>query len=335
MKKKKIYIQERIKQNYNAGSKARNDCDAILESCGYKLLALTPLKFTLWYKILRKLNIFRVAFYLRGAEKCCIQYPLYSYLNNSFFWHFALKFFSGKLEILIHDIEGLRYKKSIEPNLLFLLKKCDKVIVHTPRMKEIIERSANIDTKHINVLYLFDYLTDEDSQPADLSGNKIIFAGNLEKSIFLSKINLLPSSISFNLYGVYHETIKEGINCIYKGKFSPENISAIEGNWGLVWDGDQLETCHGNYGEYLKINSSHKISLYIAACKPVIIWKESSISNFIVSNNLGIAINSLYEIPKRLAALTPAEKLKIETSVNNFSKKIKRGEMLKAWIQEY
>ena len=58
--------------------------------------------------------------------------------------------------------------------------------------------------------------------------------------------------------------IKEGPNCTYKGKFSPENISFIEGNWGLVWDGDQLETCHGKLGEYLRINSSHKISLYIA-----------------------------------------------------------------------
>lgn len=332
MKKKNVYIQELEKKSFHAGFKARNDCDTILETSGYELLALPMPKPTFGNRLLRILNIFRVAFTLRKAEKCFIQYPLNSYLKIPFFWHFAFKFFFGKLEILIHDIDGLRFSNKIEPNLCYLLKRSDKIIVHTPRMKEIIENTIKLNTSHISVLYLFDYLTTENAQPANISGNTIVFAGNLAKSVFLSKIDQLPSSISFNLYGVYHNSIKEGPNCAYKGKFSPENISFIEGNWGLVWDGDQLDTCHGTLGEYLKINSSHKISLYIAACKPVIVWKESSISNFIISNHLGIAINSLYEIPERLATLSTDEKMEIENSVNKFSVKLKSGEMLKACI---
>lgn len=331
MKQKKIYIEECSERSFNAGFKARNDCGAILKSCGYELLALPIPKSTFGNRLLRLLYIFKVAFSLHGIEKCFIQYPLYSYLKP-FFWYFAFKFFSGELEILIHDIRGLRSANKIEPELCYLLRRADKIIVHTQLMKEIIEDSVNLKASHISVLYLFDYLTKESTKPANINGNTIIFAGNLEKSTFLRKINKLPSSISFNLYGVYHNSIKEGPNCTYKGKFSPENISFIEGNWGLVWDGDQLETCHGNLGEYLRINSSHKISLYITACKPVILWKESSISKFIVSNHLGIAVSSLYEIPERLAALSVEEKMEIENSVNKFSEKLKRGEMLRTCI---
>lgn len=332
MRNRHIYIEEVKEKNFNAGFKARNDCDTILEACGYELLALPLPKPTFWNRLLRMLYIFRVAFSLRKAEKCFIQYPLYTYQKIPIFWHFAFKFFSGRLEILIHDIEGLRFANEIDSNLCYLLKRSDKIIVHTPRMKEIVKNTIKLNDSHMSVLYLFDYLTTENAQPANVSGNTIVFAGNLAKSAFLSKIDQLPLSVSFNLYGVYHNSIKEGPNCTYKGKFSPENISFIEGNWGLVWDGDQLETCHGKLGEYLRINSSHKISLYIAACKPVIVWKESSISNFIISNHLGIAVSSLYEIPERLADLSAEEKMEIENSVNRFSKKIKNGEMLKACI---
>lgn len=54
-------------------------------------------------------------------------------------------------------------------------------------------------------------------------------------------------------------------NVMYKGSFKPEQIDHIHGSWGLVWDGNSIEGCEGELGNYLKINAPHKISLYIAA----------------------------------------------------------------------
>lgn len=327
----KIYLQESTLKGteFNAGSKARQDCDEILEQKGYSRCSMYVSDSRLLCQLLRFYNMVVVLLKLRKASICFLQYPYYSYLRfGEMFYRILFGFYSGKVECLIHDILWYREEKKIEPALRYLLKKCDTVIVHTPKMKELLINKLLILPSKIKVLYLFDYLTEVSPLPANISGNQIIFAGNLLKSLFLSQLGNLPADLVFHVYGLYSDKLVESPCCIYKGKFSPENISAIEGHWGLVWDGDQLDTCHGNYGEYLKINSSHKISLYLAACKPVIVWDGSSLSNFIVENKLGISVHSLFEISYRLSLLTVQDKRNIEMSVVNFSQYLRKGKML-------
>lgn len=332
--RKNIYLQVTEIKNgkYNAGSKARDDCDRILESCGYKLLSLPFPKPTIVSRLIRGFRMFKVMSQLSNADSCFLQYPLVAYGSMRMFCNLAFWLFNGKTTVLIHDIEGLRKSQGIEPDLSYLLRKCDKIIVHTPQMKKILVKSFGLRPENVEVLYLFDYLTVEEPHSVDINGNTVIFAGNLSKSSFISELGKLSENVSFNLYGVYHSNVVESAGCRYMGQFAPDDITAIDGNWGLVWDGDRLDTCHGAMGEYLRINSSHKISLYIAACKPVIVWHESSISRFITEHHLGIAVNSLYEIPERLSSLTPAEKQRIADCVTDFSSHLRRGDMLKRYI---
>lgn len=327
----KIYLQESTIKGaeFNAGSKARRDCDKILEQMGYSRCSMYVSDSRLLHQLLRLYNMVVVLLKLRKADTCFLQYPYYSCLRfGKIFYRILLGFYSGKIECLIHDILWYREEKKIEPAIQYLLKKCDTVIVHTPKMKELLIKKLFISPSKIKVLYLFDYLTEISPLPANTNGKQIIFAGNLLKSLFLSQLGSLPADLVFHIYGLYSDKLVESPCCIYKGKFSPENISAIEGHWGLVWDGDQLNTCHGNYGEYLKINSSHKISLYIAACKPVIVWEESSLSSFIVENKLGISVHYLFEISDKLSLLTVQDKKDIEMSVANFSQCLRKGKML-------
>lgn len=96
-----------------------------------------------------------------------------------------------------------------------------------------------------------------------------MIAGNLspEKSRYLYKLRKLDMDLKFDLYGLNYEQVdfqKENWN--YKGVFSPEElVSVLQGDYGLVWDGDELLSCSGSTGEYLKYNNPHKVSLYIAA----------------------------------------------------------------------
>ena len=109
----------------------------------------------------------------------------------------------------------------------------------------------------------------------------------------------------------------------YNGKFNSDNIPLFpENTYGLVWDGDSIDECSGNMGQYLKYNTSHKISFYIAAGIPVIIWKKSAMSSFIYSNNLGILIDSINDIKMEFLNLNYQSYLK---SVHEMKEKITNG----------
>ena len=49
--------------------------------------------------------------------------------------------------------------------------------------------------------YLFDYLTSSPCSPVDPDGKTVIFAGNLEKSLFVRELGKLSGDVSYNLYG--------------------------------------------------------------------------------------------------------------------------------------
>ena len=46
---------------------------------------------------------------------------------------------------------------------------------------------------------------------------------------------------------------------------------------------------------------SHKLSLYLAVGLPVIIWEKAAEAEFVLKENVGVTVKSLYELPQRLA----------------------------------
>ncbi len=317
---------------YDAGYKARRDADACLSSSGYVPCMLRKDRRSWVNNVMAWYHLRRLASMMRGGGKLFIQYPYYLFSSrwkNIAFINSLLSRFDGEVECLIHDIHGLREGGGIEDGLASILLRCAKVIVHTPEMKNTLVRLTGIDEERVKILYLFDYLSESVASSANASGNTVVFAGNLRKSTFINGLRHLAPGVDFNLYGVKPSGFTDSANCRYKGKFQPEEINQIEGDWGLAWDGDSIETCSGSAGEYLRFNSSHKISLYLAACKPVIIWEESSLRDFICGNHLGISVRSLHEINERLAGLSVEERQLIETNVRQCSERLRSGYFLK------
>jgi hypothetical protein len=230
---------------------------------------------------------------------------------------------------VLHDINGSRFittKKKLLDQELKLFKNFNFIIAHNTTMKQFLI-SKGIKDPHIFILNLFDYKTNFMISMRK-KNNTVVFAGNLNKSDFVKKLPALANSVNYNLYGLLDDKnyFKKNKNIIYHGTFSPDIIpQTITGAYGLVWDGDNLDTCNGENGEYLKLNTSHKISLYIVSGLPIIIWSEAAMSKFITKNNLGLSVNSLYDIEKLLSNITEKKYIEMQNSLINFSKLIKNG----------
>lgn len=271
-----------------------------------------------------------------------IQYPSYLMKRPLFISILKeLRQHNNKVVMFIHDINCLRLsdaktfqKGARAEKSLFDL--ADAMVVHSPQMAAAIEERIGVKKPTVCLEY-FDYLSNITvGQPKDLRSVKLIFAGNLKKSLFIRELGNLPVNEDFcvYLYGVKYPYKNDNPYIQYKGMFNADDYSSIEGNWGLVWDGDSIETCQGNIGNYLRINAPFKFSLYLAANRPVVVWRQSAMAQYVEKYHLGICIDSLSEIPQAIAQLTDAELSEIMRNVTAASDAVRHGVKLKAAIEQ-
>ena len=116
---------------------------------------------------------------------------------------------------------------------------------------------------------------------------------------------------------------------------SEEFIKHIDADFGLVWDGDSLDTCSGEYGQYLKWNSPHKVSFYLRAGLPLIIWKEAAVAPIIEEAGAGIAINSLKELDEKLANLTLDDIANQKRNAKHLAERLNHGHFLRQALDIY
>lgn len=316
---------------YNATAKAREDVERTLVNEDYKVINVPYYVNRNKYiaPLIHLKDCLRTVRQLKRnkPQEIIIQYPGFRIGTRSI--DLLTKLLKDEnVTVLIHDLDTLRVFGKLSEREKSILNRAKKVIVHTEAMKNHL--MENGVTTPMNIMWLFDYYGNgEIKKPATDSVRKtIVFAGNINKSEFLRKIDSLQGIDKFYLYGLsidYHWPA----SIEYKGKFSPDEIGDIEGTWGLVWDGDSTQTCSGKMGNYLRYNSSHKVSLYIASGRPVILWSQSGIAPFIKRNKLGICVDSLDDIPKILDRMTDQQFDEIIESVGKMQLKLRKGEMLR------
>jgi len=326
-KEKLVVFTNTVSNELNAGPKAPRDILKILKNhynISYKLYYCPTNK---WEKIreqIRKCYLFYYA-YLKNKHLTVVQYPLIKYKK--------LTEKLGKNGILwIHDLNSIRYEKEEE---IDSIKNYKYIIAHNQKMKEYLIQN-NVKKEKIYTLDCFDYLCEEE-KIKEKKWNKnditIAFAGNLikEKTPFLYELKKEKMNYTLNVYGVgiendIHEKIK------YQGSFLPEELpNKLDADFGLVWDGkcDESDENEG-FKKYTKYNNPHKLSCYLAAGLPVIVWKKSAIKDFVLKNNLGYAVNSLEEINK----LDFKDYEQIKSNVEEFKQKVRSGYFTKKMIDK-
>lgn len=309
------YFSETKTNGFHAGSKARNDVEIILSKRGYK--SLFPYKDGNLIK--HFISLSSALKHIMKKDYIIAQYPLIPGYNP--FIPYISK--RSNLILIIHDIESLRNQNDKIKDII-RIKNAKYIISHNKYMSEYLINKGINSNKIIN-LNLFDYLSDDSLSIDHFKDESLIcFSGNLKKSEFIYNLNEKILKFGFNVYGINFDKDK-GKNLSYMGSFSPDEIIyKMKGKFGLVWDGKSTETCSGNLGNYMRYNNPHKLSMYIAACMPVIVWKESAISDFINKNNIGISINNLNEIEK-IADISQDEYEKYRLNVIKIRDKISSG----------
>ena len=347
----KYYLKDSFLHNAhekNAGSKARNDVETILISESYEGLEL---KVENWYKMnffkaqQHKYRATKSVFDQLGAgDELVIQFPI---IHHTFFISRLIKQAQkrgAKFYLLIHDVETLRHAAGSEVKFrhkvrnYFQEKKAlmsvDGIIVHNDIMKKVLVGQGVPADKMVS-LEIFDYLIPNfEEKTAPQKDQPIIVAGNLNptKSGYLYD---LPEQPAYNLYGVGYDESRALKNTTYFGSFMPDDLpAALEGSFGLVWDGDSSETCQGSYGNYLRFNNSHKASLYLASGFPVVVWKESALAHFILEKSCGIAVTSLHDLEAVLQNLSEKEYADLSENARRIGKDLREGYYLSSALKK-
>jgi hypothetical protein len=339
-----LFIELMQPAAFNAGKKAFDDVNAVLRQSGYTAVRFNLDQPKLKRLLLAPLAIARLAaVLLNPGNLVVVQAPLPREIRPMA--RFFLRMKRAQVVLLLHDIDSMRYEDRMHESdsEVRFINSADAVVCHTPAMKSWLHSHGA--RKPITSLYFFDYLIRADRAsaasvlPRDSSNESwrsgVVFAGSLSrgKSGFLFN---LPDNYGLSLF-VFGAEPAPGTQfpaCIrYEGRFPPDAPTLPSGLFGLIWDGPQLDTCSGS-GEYMRINSPHKASLYLACGLPVICWRESAIAPQIEVQQLGIVIDRLDEIPGALAALSPSKYATMLDRVTAMSAKLRSGGQLESALSE-
>ena len=328
------YPRQAYMKAANAAVKPSSDFEDVLESMGAHGIGLKR-SYLPTLKVVHLRNIFHnllVRVQMPKGKTVVLQYPMQYHVGQLFD---AAKRRGNKVIVMVHDINWLRGKDDY--NFRRVLEGADVVIAHTPAMRSWLEE--RFCHPKVLVLGMFDYMQDSIPDSEDCGGGvrTVVFAGNLAKSTFLGKIDLDPSRNKLVLYGVgCPEELKTKPFVDYKGSCMPEEIPSriSTANFGLVWDGTTTATCDGEFGKYLQYNAPYKLSSYIAAGIPVVVWSKMGIADFVRTNNIGIAVDSLENLGAVIDSLSRADYDAMRRNVKALQRKVSAGGFAKSAMKE-
>ncbi|SEH30826.1 hypothetical protein [Selenomonas sp. KH1T6] len=238
-----------------------------------------------------------------------IQYP---FVPKGFSGLFRKALKGQKIIFLIHDVDSLRSSLLHASQVstaedIDWLNRAAVLIVHNHKMEEKL-REMGVNRPDFVELGVFDYLIEGEPQPKKFQ-RRVTFAGNLGKSAFLPAWLAADRDYDIDLYGMNWRPEEHPAEKVsYHGSMPARQLpTAFTGGFGLVWDGDSIETESGMMGEYNKYNNPHKFSLYLAAGLPVIVWKQAAVAEIVEKYGIGFCVDSLQEINDLLAGLTEQE----------------------------
>lgn len=325
--KKAIFSVVDYGNGNNAGPKAKTDVDHFLELEGFEIIHKPFNNHSKFSKLKGAYWTVPHLFKNEEFDELFFQYPTYSgFLMKRLVKKLREK--AHKLFFIIHDVESLRMFQNDEQywnGERDLFNATDGLIVHNNKMKRwLVDHGVTVPMVELGI---FDY---DNPQPINQSPNydkSVCFAGNLYKSNFLEKIRLTNSRLE--IFGSHpSDHYMNGVH--YNGQMSPDELpKKLTQSFGLVWDGSELNTCAGQFGEYMKYNDPHKVSLYLSSGQPVIIWRKAALADFIIKNKVGIAVDSLENLDEILNEIKDEDYQGYKKNAVELADRLRNGDYIK------
>ncbi len=326
----KVLLTDALPDEKTAWSKARGDVARLAAQQGFRAVRL-PQTWSprAWLSFAATLR----AQAGRGGQ-VLVEYPL-PQRKRLYPLQVLCRLFGIRLHGLVHDLDSLRSQGSDEAREIAVLRLFDSLISHNAKMTSWL-RERGI-SKPVVDLHLFDYLGVA-GKPwhADTWGDcvRVVCAGNLEyaKAQYVYDPRLgQDQNVEYALYGVYFEADRKlAANVSYRGVFEPDTPTLQStSHFGLVWDGACVDSCTGTFGDYLRVNNPHKLSLYVSMGLPVIVWSESAVADFVQDQGIGVAVSSLREIGTLPGRLSEDDYLAMAARATALGERLRRGDFLK------
>lgn len=327
---RKYYLQQYANEKYQHGGQGYVDMERILEQEGYWPYRLEEREersriLTFFKRVLQLVKVICTA---KKSHEWVFIYPVYGRMNR---WLLRILCFRVERMIcIVGDIDGFRDgdNRQLVRDLKFLRKQ-KMLIIHNLAMKDWLEKAGC--RARMATLSFFDFLC----QPSAIyrkRTNEIVFAGNLSKAGFLLDPALENfEGIKFLVYGKglnIDSTIE--LNFDYRGGLGPhELVEKISGSFGLIWDGDRISKISGPMGEYLQINSQHKLSTYILAGLPILIPRMAGAAPLVEHYGIGIVFNNTADIPGEIKKLSEESYQAMRRNMVKLAGELSRGQRLR------
>ncbi|MBR3399956.1 MAG: galactofuranosyltransferase [Prevotella sp.] len=272
---------------------------------------------------------------VRKGDRIVLQYPHKKYF--SFICRIA-RWRGAKTITLIHDLGSFRRKRLTVEKEIRRLMNTDYVIASNEVMRQwLIDYGFR---KPTGSLGLFDYRSNNESkEKRNEEGTvRIVYAGalSIRKNAFM--LEMAKSTLPYQLHVFGNRDglpqMQDNPQVIFHGFLPADDfISNVDADFGLVWDGDSTESCTGNFGEYLRYNSPHKVSFYLRAGLPIIVWRQAAVAPIIEREDVGFCIDSIEQLQELLPSLKRERIETMRRNVRELSNRLKNGAFLKAAVE--
>ena len=237
-----------------------------------------------------------------------------------------LQWKGAKVAAYIHELDSLRRVKDASARWSDqeLLPRFDRLIVHNARMAAYMT-GQGAKEEHTIHLGLQDALGNIPATERTLDMS-VCVAGDLSRKRSNYVHELPKGKLTWHLYGDNWKVKHNRPDMVYHGG----KEAVLEGSFGLVWEGMATHTIVGAAGAYMMLTSPRKLSRYLAQGMPVIVWKWSALADFVRENHLGLVVDTIGEIPSRMAALTTEEYAVLADAAKCWGEKLRKGDMTRA-----
>lgn len=267
---------------------------------------------------------------LNAGDTVIIQSPSWIAIewDQAFIDHISI-YPNVKKIIFIHDIVPLMFEvnRYLLPQYIDYYNKADVLIVPSQKMYDFL-RDNGLKEKPYVVQHFWDHPCQVNYFITPQNNKVINFAGNADKFDFVKNWN--NPKIKLQVFSDPKKKVPEQ-NLEYMGwKNDPILIEDLRksGGFGLVWSEEPY------WSEYMKMNTSYKLSTYLAAGIPIIANSDTPEVETIKRKKLGIIADSLEEAQEKILQISDDEYKEMIDSIDSFSKLIKDGYFTKKALSE-